>query len=213
MNFVPQEIEEYASKHSTAHSELLDELYRETHLKVLVPAMISGPIQGRFLSMISHLIRPKYILELGTYTGYATLCLAEGLEDNGMIYTVDKNEELRNIQRKYWDRSEYGDKINSIIGDAIEIIPTLDHQWDLVFLDADKSNYFAYYEMLIPKMRSGSIMLIDNVLWYGKVTTDIHPDDLDTLEIDRLNKHILADNRVEQVLLPFRDGINMVRIK
>ena len=213
MNFTPKHIEEYAEKHSSDQSELLHELFRETHLKHLVPAMISGPIQGRFLSIISHMIKPKRVLEIGTYTGYSTLCLAEGLTEDGSIHTIDINEELESTQRKFWNKSVYSEQIISHVGDAGKVVPKLNENWDLVFIDADKGNYINYYEMLVPKMKSDSYIIVDNVLWYGKVTEKIDSEDIDTLTIDKLNKRIKEDDRVEQVLLPVRDGITLIRIK
>lgn len=213
MNFTPKHIEDYAEAHSSNQSKLLHELYRETHLKHLIPAMLSGPIQGRFLSMISHMIKPKNILEIGTYTGYSTLCLAEGLQKDGVIHTIDINEELVPTQQKFWNLSDYADQIKAHVGNALEIIPNIAESWDLVFIDADKSNYINYYEMLIPKMKSGSHIIVDNVLWHGKVAEKIEAKDLDTLTIDQLNKLVKADERVEQVLLPIRDGITLIRIK
>ena len=213
MNFTPKYIEEYAEAQSSSQSELLNDLFRETHIKHLIPAMISGPIQGRFLSMLSHMIRPKNILEIGTYTGYSALCLAEGMDKSGRLHTIDKNEELAPTQRKFWERSEYTEQIIAHRGDALEIIPQLTEQWDLVFIDADKHNYINYYEMLVPKMKSGSYVIVDNVLWYGKVAQKIDAEDKDTLTIHQLNKKIKEDERVEQVLLPVRDGITLIRIK
>jgi len=213
MNFTPKHIEEYAEKHSSDQSELLHALYRETHLKHLIPAMLSGPIQGRFLSMVSHMIQPKKILEIGTYTGYSTLCLAEGMQKEGRIHTIDINEELAATQQKFWAQSVFGDRIIAHLGKALDIIPELDEQWDLVFIDADKSNYINYYEMLVSKMKSDSYIIVDNVLWHGKVAEKISDDDRDTLTIDKLNKRVKEDNRVEQVLLPIRDGITLIRIK
>ncbi len=213
MNFTPKHIEAYAEEHSSSQSELLHQLYRETHLKHLIPAMISGPIQGRLLSMISHMLRPKRILEIGTYTGYSTLCLAEGMAKDGEIHTIDINEELIPTQQKFWKQSLYTEQIFSHLGNALEIIPDLKESWDLVFIDADKNNYVNYYEMLLPQMRSDSYIIVDNVLWYGKVAENISSEDMDTLSIDKLNKLVKKDERVEQVLLPVRDGITMIRVK
>ncbi|NND77202.1 MAG: methyltransferase [Flavobacteriales bacterium] len=213
MDFIPKYIEEYADEHTTADSELLKKLYRDTHLKVLIPAMLSGHLQGRFLSMASHMIRPKRILEIGTYTGYSALCLAEGLADDGSLHTIDKNEELQHIQKEHWDASPYKDQIIGHIGDAREIIPSLKEDWDLVFIDADKTNYQTYYDLLIPNMRSNSFLLADNVLWYGKVAGVIDPEDADTLALDKFNKFVVQDKRVEVVLLSVRDGLSVIRKK
>jgi len=213
MNFTPKHIEAYAEEHSSSQSELLHQLYRETHLKHLIPAMISGPIQGRLLSMISHMLRPKRILEIGTYTGYSTLCLAEGMIRDGEIHTIDINEELIPTQQKFWKQSVYAEQITFYLGNALEIIPNIKESWDLVFIDADKNNYVNYYEMLLPQMRSDSYIIVDNVLWYGKVAENISSEDMDTLSIDKLNKLVKEDERVEQVLLPVRDGITLIRVK
>lgn len=211
MDFIPDHIVNYAEKHTSPDPDLLDKLYRETHLKVLIPAMLSGHLQGRFLSMISHMIKPKRVLEIGTYTGYSALCLAEGLAEKGEIHTIDKNEELQKIQKEHWDASEYKDQIIGRTGDALEIIPKLKDEWDLVFIDADKTNYLNYYEMLLPRMKSNSFVLADNVLWYGKVAGEIDPNDLDTKALDEFNKFVVKDERVDVVLLPVRDGLSLIR--
>ncbi|MEM7163730.1 MAG: O-methyltransferase [Bacteroidota bacterium] len=198
---------------SSNPSEELNELYRETHLKHLIPAMISGPIQGRFLSMISKLVRPKRILEIGTYTGYSTICLAEGLSQEGLIHTIDRNEELQGTQKKFWEKTRFNEKIIAHLGNAMDIISDLNEDWDLVFIDADKNNYINYYKALVPDLKSGSVIIVDNVLWYGKVAQKADPDDLDTRGIQKLNEFINSDERVEQVLLPIRDGITIARVK
>ena len=213
MNFTPKYIEEYAEEHSSNPKDVLNELYRETYLKHLIPAMISGPIQGRLLSMLSQLLQPYRILEIGTYTGYSTICLAEGLKHNGLIHTIDKNEELQATQQKFWKKAGLSERIISHLGNALDILPDLNESWDLIFIDADKNNYLAYYEILVPKLRSGALIIVDNVLWYGKVAHEASPEDLDTLGIQKLNKHIQLDDRVEQVLLPIRDGITLARVK
>ena len=213
MNFTPEHIARYIEIHSSEESEALKELYRETHLKVLVPAMISGKFQGRLLSMISKLIAPERILEIGTYTGYSAICLAEGLSKNGKLYTIDKNEELENIQQKYWNKADMLDKIISFQGLAQEIIPKLDEDWDLVFIDADKERYIDYYEMIVPKLKTGAVILADNVLWYGKVTEQAEEHDIETKGLQAFNRHVKADNRVEKIMLPVRDGIYLIRKK
>jgi predicted O-methyltransferase YrrM len=174
--------------------------------------MLSGPLQGRFLSVLSKIIRPKKILEIGTYTGYATLCLAEGLAPNGIIDTLDKNEELLDFQRKYFNRSGYGDQINQHLGNAIDIIPKLSSDYDFVFLDADKTNYINYFELIIPKMNSGGVILSDNVLWSGKVIKEADVKDKDTQVLQKFNKLLATDTRVESVLLPLRDGLTISRV-
>jgi predicted O-methyltransferase YrrM len=175
--------------------------------------MLSGTLQGRFLSMLSKLIAPKRVLEIGTYTGYATLCLAEGLVNGGEIDTIDKNEELMDFQRKYFDRSGFGTQIHQHLGNAIDLIPNLKHDYDLVFLDADKTNYLNYFELVLPKTRSGGLILSDNVLWSGKVTQKADPKDKDTQVLQKFNKLIASDPRVESVILPLRDGLTLSRVR
>lgn len=213
MHFISQELEDYAAFHSENEPELLQQLNRETHLKTLKPRMLSGHFQGRVLSMISKLTRPKNILEVGTFTGYATLCLAEGIQEEGLIDTIDINEELIDFQRKYFDLSEWGERIIQHVGSALDIIPTLDRAYDLVFIDADKRNYANYFELLLPKMNPGGIILSDNVLWSGKVLDPIKPNDKSTISIDAYNKLLKEDPRVETVLLPIRDGLTVSRVK
>jgi len=168
MDFLPKKIDEYVISHSQSEPELLQQLNRETWQKVLQPRMLSGHFQGRVLSMLSKLIKPKYILEIGTYTGYSALCLVEGMQNSGELHTIDINEELHDFQRKYFDRSGFGKQIIQHTGDALEIIPTLDMQFDLVFIDADKHNYPNYLELVLPKLSKGSVILSDNVLWSEK---------------------------------------------
>ena len=206
-------IEEYAESNTSLESEVLKELNRQTHLKVLKPRMLSGHLQGRVLSMLSKMIQPKRILEIGTYTGYSALCLAEGLQEKGKLITIDKNYELEGIVRKYFQKANFEDKIDYIIGDAIEIIPQLENDFDLVFIDADKSNYINYYNMLISGMKSGSYIIADNVLWSGKVTEKAKKDDKDTLILQEFNKMIQNDERVENVLIPILDGLMILRKK
>lgn len=212
MDFISSGLLDYVTKHSNEEPQILKDLTRETYQKVLLPRMLSGPLQGRFLSVLSKIIRPKKILEIGTYTGYATLCLAEGLAPNGIIDTLDKNEELLDFQRKYFNRSGYGDQINQHLGNAIDIIPKLSSDYDLVFLDADKTNYINYFELIIPKMNSGGVILSDNVLWSGKVIKEADVKDKDTQVIQEFNKLLATDTRVESVLLPLRDGLTISRV-
>ena len=213
MDFLPDHIDEYAVQHSQKEPALLQELNRETWQKALVPRMISGHYQGRVLSMISKLIRPRTVLEIGTYTGYSALCLAEGLQKGGVIHTIDHNEELFGFQRKYFDRSPYGESIKQYLGEALEVIPTVEGPFDLVFIDADKANYSNYFRLVIEKMSSGSVILSDNVLWSGKVTQDPTEKDVDTQELIRYNRLLNEDPRVETVLLPIRDGLTISRVR
>jgi predicted O-methyltransferase YrrM len=212
MDFISSGLLDYVTKHSNEEPQILKDLTRETYQKVLLPRMLSGPLQGRFLSVLSKIIRPKKILEIGTYTGYATLCLAEGLAPNGIIDTLDKNEELLDFQRKYFNRSGYGDQINQHLGNAIDIIPKLSSDYDFVFLDADKTNYINYFELIIPKMNSGGVILSDNVLWSGKVIKEADVKDKDTQVLQEFNKLLATDKRVVSVLLPLRDGLTISRV-
>ena len=212
MHFISEELENYISHHSQQEPELLAALNRETHQKILQPRMLSGHFQGRVLSMLSKLIRPINILEIGTYTGYATLCLCEGMQKNGSMDTIDINEELESIQKKYFDLSPWHAQIQQHIGDAIEIIPTLEKKYDLVFIDADKENYLNYFDLIVPKMSQGGIILSDNVLWSGKVLETPDPRDLSTKILLEYNTKINQDPRVETVLLPIRDGLTVSRV-
>ncbi|MGJ8745878.1 O-methyltransferase [Polaribacter sp.] len=213
MYFLPENIDNYVVEHSQQEPKILKELSRETWQKVLNPRMLSGAFQGRILSMISKLIQPKNILEIGTYTGYSALCLAEGLNANGKIFTIDKNEELETLQNKYFEKSGYSNKIEQFVGNAIEIIPEIDTKFDLVFIDADKSNYINYFHLIIDKMNSGGIILSDNVLWSGKVVEKLDPKDNDTKVLLAYNKLLNSDDRIESVLLPIRDGLTISRVK
>ena len=213
MHFLPEKIDAYVVAHSEDEPELLQQLTRETYQKILQPIMLSGPYQGRVLSMISKLVNPKTILELGTFTGYATLCLAEGLQDSGEIHTIDVNEELVDFQRKYFDESGYGVQIHQHLGSAIDIIPTLKTTFDLVFIDADKPNYVNYFHLIIDKMNSGGIIISDNVLWHGKVVEPIDPKDNSTKTLLEYNTLLKEDHRIETVLLPIRDGLTISRKK
>ncbi len=213
MNFLPENIDDYAVKHSQDEPVLLQELSRETWQKVLAPRMLSGHFQGRILAMISKLIQPKAILEIGTYTGYSALCLAEGMLKDGYLYTIDVNEELYDLQRTYFDKSEYGQHIKQYVGEALEIIPTIETNFDLVFIDADKSNYSKYFHAVVDKMNSGGVILSDNVLWSGKVVEKLNPKDLETKSLLAYNKLLKEDDRIETILLPIRDGLTISRVK
>lgn len=213
MNLLPEKIETYVLDHTQKEPKLLQELNKETWQKIMVPRMLSGHFQGRLLSMISKLINPKTILEIGTYTGYSALCLAEGLQNNGVLHTIDINEELVQIQKKYFDKSAYKNNIIQHLGNALEIIPKIQDRFDLVFIDADKSNYVNYFSVLIERMNSGGVILSDNVLWNGKVSEPINPKDTDTITLIEYNKLLKNDDRIETVLLPIRDGLTISRVK
>jgi predicted O-methyltransferase YrrM len=212
MEFIPQEIDRYCCTHSEDENDLLKRINRETHVEVLQPRMLSGHFQGRVLSMLSKMIQPKRILEIGTYTGYSALCLAEGLSSDGKLVTIDVNEELMNRVKGYFNASEYAKQIEYILSPALEVIPTLKEEWDLVFIDADKQNYIAYYELVLPLVKPGGYIILDNVLWSGKVA-DPEKNDKDTVLLRELNTIIHADDRVEEVLLPIRDGLMIARKK
>lgn len=212
MHFISEDLENYVANHSQQEPELLVRLSKETHQKILQPRMLSGHFQGRVLSMLSKIINPKSILEIGTYTGYAALCLAEGLKENGTLDTIDINEELEEIQKKYFYLSDYSNQIVQHIGDAIEIIPTLNKKFDLVFIDADKENYINYFNLIVPLMNKGGIILSDNVLWSGKVLEEVKANDKSTQILLDYNKIINEDTRVETVLLPIRDGLTVTRV-
>lgn len=211
MDFLPHDISTYAEAYTSPESALLYQLNRNTRAHVMAPRMLSGHMQGRFLSMISWMIRPRRILEIGTYTGYSALCLAEGLADDGQLITIDQNEEIEAFARSYWQKSPLNDKINFRLGVAADIIQTLDEPFDLVFIDADKRNYSLYFDLILDKVRSGGFVLADNVLWSGKVVESAKPTDLDTIAVQAFNQKVQADSRVENVLLPVRDGIMVVR--
>ena len=213
MDFIPKEIYNYIKNHSVEESNLLKELSRNTKLKILNPRMLSGSYQGRILSMISKLTKPKYILEVGTYTGYSTLCLAEGIKGSGELHTIDNNEELYDFQREYFNKSGYGDKIFQHLGNAIDLIDTINLKFDLIFLDADKENYTNYLELLINKLNANGVLITDNVLGSGKVIKSISDDDLSTQEIDKFNKLMNQRSDMETIILPIRDGISISRKK
>jgi len=212
MHFISQELEDYIEQHSQKEPELLAALDKETYQKVLLPRMLSGHFQGRVLSMLSKLVNPVTILEIGTYTGYSALCLCEGIQEKGMLHTIDIKEELVDFQRKYFNKSPWGKQIVQHLGQAIDIIPTLELKFDLVFIDADKENYLNYFELIIPKMNKGGIILSDNVLWSGKVLEPLQSNDLSTKIIMEYNQLLKNDPRVESVLLPIRDGLTVSRV-
>ena len=212
MHFISQELEDYIEQHSENEPALLAALNKETYQKILLPRMLSGHFQGRVLSMLSKLIRPVNILEIGTFTGYAALCLCEGMQENGQLHTIDIKEELVDFQIKYFDKSPWGNQIVQHLGEAIDIIPTLEMKFDLVFIDADKENYINYFELILPKMNKGGIILSDNVLWSGKVLEPLQKNDLSTKVLLDYNELLKNDSRVETVLLPIRDGLTVSRV-
>ena len=209
-DIVNNKIEDYIRKNSSKEPEILKDLNKETYLKVLNPRMLSGHLQGRFLSIITKLIKPKKILEIGTYTGYSAICMAEGLIENGIIHTIDINEELVSIQNKYFAKSKCNNSIIQHVGDARNIIKSINEKFDLVFLDADKENYIEYYELVIEKVRKGGLIIADNVLWTGKVVEPEKDDDELTQYLIDFNKMINEDDRVENIILPLRDGLNVI---
>ena len=209
MHFISEKLDDYVVKHSEKEPALLKALTRETYQKVLQPRMLSGHYQGRILSVLSKLIRPKTILELGTFTGYSALCLAEGLNKNGVLHTIDINEELVDFQRRYFDKSDYGSQIIQHLGSALDIIPTIETTFDLVFMDADKPNYINYFHQIIDKLNQGGVILSDNVLWSGKVIESLDPSDISTKIVLEYNTLLKEDSRLETVLLPIRDGLTI----
>jgi len=209
MHFISEKLDDYVVKHSEDEPALLKALTRETYQKILQPRMLSGHYQGRVLSVLSKLIRPKAILEIGTYTGYSALCLAEGLSADGVLHTIDINEELVDFQRRYFNKSDYGSQIFQHLGPAVDIIPTLDTHFDLVFMDADKPNYINYFHQIIDKLNPGGVILSDNVLWSGKVIETLDLNDTSTQIVLEYNKLLKEDQRLETVLLPIRDGLTV----
>ncbi len=213
MEFISKELDQYVCDHTAEEPSWLYELNRETHLSVLRPRMLSGHYQGRVLSMLSKMIRPKDVLEIGTYTGYSALCFAEGLAEGGHLVTIDKNEELEEFASSFIEKSPFKDQIKCVIGDAMEIIPGLKREFDLVFVDADKGNYINYYQMVFDKVRPGGYIIFDNVLWSGKVLETPADNDVDTKVLIELNDLVHKDSRVEEVLFPIRDGLLIARKK
>ncbi|MAM04540.1 MAG: methyltransferase [Flavobacteriales bacterium] len=209
MEFIPQKISDYSNLFSEKESDLLQKISRETHLKMINPRMLSGHIQGRFLSMISKMIKPMNIIEVGTFTGYSTLCLAEGLKKNGKIHTIDINEEYAEFAKKYFIMSDYKKKINQYVGDATKIIPKIKYNFQLAFIDADKTNYSKYYDLIFKKLDINGYIIADNVLWSGKVTEN--RKDKETNSIHNFNNIVMNDNRIENILLPIRDGLMICR--
>ncbi len=211
INFIDDSILNYSISKSEKESKLLNDLYRETYLKVLNPRMISGHYQGRILSLISKIISPKKILEIGTYTGYSAICLCEGMDKDGILHTIDNNKELVEIQNKYFKKANLKDKIVQHSGDAKNIIPSIDEEFDIVFIDADKESYPEYYDLIINKVRSGGIIIADNILWSGKILEKVEKDDQATKSIIEFNYIIFEYDRVKNIILPIRDGLNIVR--
>ena len=211
MDFISEKIAEYLSQNSDKEPKILSKLNKETHQKILQPRMLSGHIQGRFLSLISKIKSPLHILEIGTYTGYGTLCLAEGLATNGKIFTIDRNEELINIQNKYFEESGNRDKIVQLTGNAVDILMGLDENFDLIFIDADKENYIKYFEIVSKKLNPNGIIISDNVLWSGKVVEE-SDNDQETDTLKKFNKLLSKDERFETIILPLRDGLSISRL-
>ena len=211
MHFFPEAIEKYVEAHTKWPDAVLQELERETYAKIYMPQMVSGHVQGRFLSMISKLIQPMHVLEIGTFTGYSTLCLSEGLKQGGTVYTMDVNEELETMVRSFIDKAGATEKVKYLIGNAVEIIPTMNVMFDLVFIDADKENYPHYYDLVFDKVRSGGVILADNVLWSGKVVEETR--DEETKALVAFSDKVQRDDRVENILLSIRDGVMMIRKK
>lgn len=213
MDFLPKDINDYCEKYTQKEDEVLYQLHRETHQKILRPRMLSGHLQGQLLTFFSNMIAPENILEIGTYTGYSAICLARGLKSGGELHTIDINEELEDFALSFFKKAGLGNQIKMHVGDAMEIIPSLNKSWDLVFIDADKENYINYYNLVIEALESGAFIIFDNVLWSGKVTQEVNPKDKETVTLVELAKVLEDDQRVENVLLPVRDGLFMVRKK
>ncbi len=211
MDFIPPHIDEFSEAHTTPENALLYDLNRQTHIQIMIPRMLSGHMQGRILSLFSHMTKPKNILEIGTYTGYSALCLAEGMQEDGKLITIDKNEELEEFTQSYFDNSEFQHQIDFRIGNALEIIPEIELKFDLIFIDADKINYSNYFDLVINKTTKGGYIIADNVLWSGKVAEPIAANDKDTQAMVDYCKKIQNDERVENILMPVRDGLMIAR--
>lgn len=213
MEFITKELSDYCENNTSAETDILAQLNRETHLKVVSPRMLSGHLQGRFLSFISKLQQPKLVVEIGTYTGYSALCLAEGLAENGKLISIDVNEETSAFAKSFISKTEYANKIDLVLADAKDYIPTIKESIDLVFIDADKKNYLNYYHLVIDKLNKGGLIIADNVLWSGKITISENAMDKETLALHQFNQFVQQDTRVENMLLPIRDGLMVVRKK
>lgn len=213
MEFITKELSDYCEQNTSTESALLANLNRETHLKVVSPRMLSGHLQGRFLSFISKLQQPKLIIEIGTYTGYSALCLAEGLTEKGKLISIDVNEETSAFAKSFIQKTEYANKIDLVLADAKDYIPSINETIDLVFIDADKKNYLTYYHLIIDKLNTGGLIIADNVLWSGKITMPEKDMDRETLALHQFNQFVQQDSRVENILLPIRDGLMVVRKK
>ena len=211
MEFLPENIDQYACNHTQGENAVLAELNRETWAKVLIPRMLSGHLQGRTLSMFSQMIQPKTILEIGTYTGYSAICLAEGLQENGSLHTIDINEELKSMCERYFEKAGINKQVKLYTGNAMDIIPTIDVEFDLVFIDADKENYSNYFDLVIERMPVGGYIIADNVLWSGKVVEEVDTRDIETQGLIAFNKKMHESKRVENLLLPIRDGLMVCR--
>lgn len=211
MEFLPKDLEEFVANNTAKESDVLYKLNRETHLKILQPRMLSGHIQGRMLSMLSHMIKPKNILEIGTYTGYSAICFAEGMDKNGKLITIDINDELETFAKKHFKAAGFENQIEMKVGNAMDIIPTLNETFDLIFIDADKSNYSNYYDLTFDKLNKGGYFMADNVLWSGKVVTEEAKTDRDTKALVDFCQKVQNDDRVENVLFPVRDGVMIIR--
>ena len=211
MDFLPKEIDAYSVAHTTSETEVLNDLNRQTNIQILQPRMLSGHLQGRVLSMLSHMIQPTNILEIGTYTGCSAICLAESLKSDGKVVTIDRNAELEDFARSYFEKANVSDKIDFRIGNAIDIIPSLKETFDLVFIDADKKNYSNYFDLVIDKLPKGAYIIADNVLWSGKVVQKVEEPDVETKAIVEYNEKIHNDSRVENILFPIRDGLMIAR--
>jgi predicted O-methyltransferase YrrM len=212
MEFIDDNILKYCEKNTLKEDKILEELSRYTHLNVLSPRMLSGHLQGSFLTLLSKIIRPKNILEIGTYTGYSAICLAQGIQEGGKLITIDRNEELEDIVKFFLNKAQLQNKVQMMVGDAKEIIPNLKYNWDLVFIDADKEAYIQYFDLVIDKLNSGGIIIADNVLWSGKILEQ-NTKDKSCVALQKFNEYVCNDERVENVLLPIRDGLNVIRKK